>query len=158
MPRMQTVPDLTRLNDILDYKREALTQLLIVATIFGAFSISGAVALLASDVRGRLRSFLFSALSVASLAFIFATSLDAIVLPATHRSPSARSVREVQGLQDLGDVVIWAVMIGALSLIVSIGGFGFAFSRRIGWLIFAAALATLIAFVWSVLHMLGLYS
>jgi hypothetical protein len=149
---------LAHLNDLVDYKREALKQLLIVSTIFGAFSVSGVVALLTGELRGRLRTFLFVALCIASLAFIFGTSLDAIMLPAMLRPASTRNADQAAGLLELGDAVFFAVMIGALALIVAIGGFGFAFSKRIGWTIVCAAAATLVLFVWSAIYLIGLYT
>src|SRR5439155_23371630 len=96
-------PSMELLHDQLLYKRAVLEQLLIVATIFGAFSVSGVIALLVAPARGRLRTYIFLALCVASLAFIFATALDAILLPGMHRDPSAQTQRELRGLLDLGE-------------------------------------------------------
>jgi hypothetical protein len=141
------------LHDQLLYKRAVLEQLLIVATIFGAFSVSGVIALLVAPTRDRLRTYIFLALCVASLAFIFATALDALLLPGMHRDPSGQTQREVRGLLDLGEAPIWGVLVGTLALIAALGGFGFAFSRRLGWIVLALSLATLVAFVASAIHL-----
>jgi hypothetical protein len=130
----------SKLLDFLSYKREVLTQMLLVATILGAFSMSGVVALLVGPHRDRLHRFLFVTLCLASLAFIFATALDAILLPVTGRKTNASlPPQKLAGLLALGDVVIWSMIAGALALMVAMGGFGFAFSRRLGWLSAGAA-------------------
>jgi hypothetical protein len=133
---------LEQLNDLVAFKRAFLTQLLFVASIFGAFSVGGVVALLVSERRDRLRGFLFGSLCLASLAFIVAATLDAILLPAMGRTPPARTPAEAHALLGLSEVAIWNVIVGAALLLISIGAFGFAFSRRLGWMIaFVSALA-----------------
>ena len=113
------------LLDILSYKREVLTQLLLVATILGAFSMSGVVALLVGPNRDRLHRFLFVALCVASLAFIFATALDAVLLPATGRKANANLTPEkIQTLLILCDSVVCSVILGAVALVVAGSHFG----------------------------------
>ena len=140
---------MNQLIDILSYKREVLTQLLLVATIFGAFSMSGVVALLVAPERGRLRSFMFLTLCGASLAFIFATILDALILPAAGRMATQSKERAVVGMLNLGDVVIWAVVIGASALATAIASFGFEFSRRMGFVVLLISAVTLLALVAS---------
>jgi hypothetical protein len=131
--------------DVLSYKRDVLTQLLLVATILGAFAMSGVVAILVGPNRDRLHRFLFCALCLASLAFIFATALDAVLLPATGRKANLLLPPErIQTLSGLCDGVVWAVIIGALALVTAIGGFGFAFSRRLGCLVGVVAVAVVI--------------
>ncbi len=75
---------MTTIQDLLQFRAQALSQFLLVATIFGAFAMSGVIALLAAHERARLRSVLFVLLSLASVAFIFATLLAV---------PSSRSCR-----------------------------------------------------------------
>jgi hypothetical protein len=133
---------LEQLNDFIAFKRAFLTQLLFVASIFGAFSVSGVVALLVSEKRDRLRGFLFTSLCLSSIAFLAAAALDAILLPAMGRTPPARTPAEAHALLELGEFAIWSVLIGALFLIVAIGGFGFAFSRRTGWFVAVVSAAT----------------
>ena len=150
--------NLAQLVDMLDYSREVLGQLLLVATIFGAFSISGVIALLVATERSRLRSFLFLMLGISSLAFIFATSLDALLLPATKRPASLKDPVIVAGLLQLADVVVWAMIVGTSTLMAAVAGFGFACSRRIGVVLLtltALAAATFIACVWHLARLLG---
>jgi hypothetical protein len=46
----------------------------------------------------------------------------------------------MQGLLGLSEVVVWAVLLGILTLFASIGALGFVYSRRIGlWVLSAAA-------------------
>lgn len=142
-----------QLNDFIAFKRSFLTQLLFVASIFGAFSVSGVVALLVSEKRDRLRTFLFASLCLSSIAFIAAATLDAILLPAMGRTPPARTPAEAHALLDLGEIAIWSVLIGALLLIVSIGGFGFAFSRRLGWFVAAVSAATAAGIAVGAVHL-----
>jgi hypothetical protein len=130
---------LGQLNDFIAFKRAFLTQLLLVASIFGAFSISGVVALMVGERWDQLRSFLFATLCLSSIAFLAAASLDAILLPAMGRNPPARNAAEANTLLSLGDAAIWSVLIGASLLMVAIGGFGFAFSKRMGWFVAIAS-------------------
>ena len=44
---------------LLHFRGQALTQFLLVATIFGAFAMGGVIALIANHEKQRLRSFLF---------------------------------------------------------------------------------------------------
>jgi hypothetical protein len=149
---------LDHLNDLIVFKRAALTQLLIVATIFGAFSISGVIALLVGERRDRLRSFLFAILCLASLAFIVAATLDAILLPAMGRTPPARTPDQAHSLLNVGEFAIWSVLAGELFLMFAIGGFGFAFSRRLGWFIAGVSALSVIAIgacAWHLSRALG---
>jgi hypothetical protein len=145
---------LEQLNDLIAFKRAFLTQLLFVASIFGAFSVGGVVALLVNEKRDRLRNFLFASLCLASLAFIVAATLDAILLPAMGRAPPARTPAEAHALLGLSEVAIWSVMVGALLLMIAIGGFGFAFSRRLGWMIALVSALAVAGLVASALHLL----
>ncbi len=149
------IADQTRdvLYDMLLFKRNALEQLVIVSTVFGAFSVGGLVALLVAPTRDRLRSYLFVMLCIASLAFIFGTAVDAVILPGMHRSPDGLDAIQIRGLLDLGEVPIWSVLIGSFALIAAIAGFGFTFSKRLGWSVLALAFATLVAFGWCVMHL-----
>jgi hypothetical protein len=144
---------LEQLNDFIAFKRAFLTQLLFVASIFGAFSVSGVVALLVSEKRDRLRHFLFTSLCLSSIAFVAAAALDAILLPAMGRSPPARTPAQAYALLDLGEVAIWSVLIGAILLIVAIGGFGFAFSRRTGWFVAVVSALTAVGIAVGAVHL-----
>ena len=119
--------------DVLAYKREVLTQLLLVATIFGGFAVGGLMAFLGSGERGRLRSGIFVALAVSAAAFIAATALDAVMLPAMlPQTFAVRGVEAVSSMLALGDVVVWAVMAGCVALAGAVGASGFLFSRWVG--------------------------
>lgn len=129
------------LLDILQYKREALTQLLVVASIFGGFAVGGVMTFLGTTDRGRLRSALFATLAIAALAFITATVLDALMLPGMFRG-TYRDTAALRGLLGLGDVVVWAVLVGSVALVGAVAGSGFLFSRWVGRVVLAATLAT----------------
>jgi hypothetical protein len=144
---------LDQLLDMMAYKREVLTQLLLVATIFGAFSVSGVVALLVADRRNHLFHFFFLMLTFASLAFIFATALDAILLPGMKRTEAGYTADQVRGLMQLGDVVIWSVLVGTLALSIAIAGFGFVFGRTIGIIVLVMSTATVALFIASAIHL-----
>lgn len=134
--------------DILAYKREMLAQLLFVATIFGAFSVSGVVALLVAERRGHLVHFFFLMLVFASLAFILATALDAVMLPGMKKPEGALQAEQVAGLLSLSEMVVWAVLLGTFALVVAIAGFGFIFSRRIGFVVLAMSISAMALFAW----------
>lgn len=122
------------------YKTRDPPQLLLVATILGAFSMSGVVAILVGPNRDTLHRFLFFVLCIASLSFIFATALDAVLLPATARKANLNlTADKIEALSSLCDGVVWAVILGAVALVTAIGSFGFVFSRRLGFLVAAAA-------------------
>jgi hypothetical protein len=136
------------MSDVIAYKHEVLAQFLLVATILGAFSMSGLIAVLTGNRRDRLHSFLFVALALACMAFVFATALDAILLPMMRRRASNVQPEIAAGLLRLGDVVVWGVIAGTLALVAALAGCGFAFSRRLGVLLLAAAVLAVALFVW----------
>jgi amino acid transporter len=136
------------MSDVVAYKREVLVQFLLVATILGAFSMSGLVALLTGARRDRLHSFLYATLALASLAFVFATALDAILLPVMRRRSSELEPEVAAGLLRLGDAVIWGVIVGTLALVGGLAVSGFVFSGRMGVLMLAAVALTIALFLW----------
>ena len=119
------------LRDILDYKRQVLEQFLTVASIFGGFAITGIVALRAEERRDRLHASAFFALAAAAMAFILATALDAIWLPIS-RLEKLDTAEKLQAVLTVGDIVVWSVIVGAISLVIAVCSFGFAHSRRMG--------------------------
>jgi hypothetical protein len=136
---------LEHLLDVLDYKREVMSQMLLVTTLLAVLAMSGVVAIIATPERGWLRSFLLATLVVSTLAFIFATVLDALMLPGMKRA--IRDAAQARALLDLSDGVIWGAILGTVSLLVGIGGLGFLFSRRLGIVATGASMATAITFV-----------
>lgn len=76
-----------------------------------------------------------------------------------HRGPGAfRGPRAIQGLLDMGEVVVWSVILGTLTLVTAVGLFGFLFSRRTGWFVLVSATATMCIFVYcavQLVHLLG---
>lgn len=132
------------LNDLLHFRGQALTQFVLVATIFGAFAMSGVIALIARHERARLRSALFVLLSIASLAFVFATVLSVMILPFMN-SGTPISEKAMRGLLFLYSIVITAIVIGTALLAASLALMGFLVSRRVGvWTTAATALVTLV--------------
>jgi hypothetical protein len=137
-------PDVLR--DILDYQRQVLELFLTVASIFGGFAIAGMIALRMEDRRDRLHTMSFVALALAATSFIFATALDSIWLPVS-RLQRLNTVPQLRAVLTVGDVIVWAVSIGTVSLLIAVGTFGFARSRRIGLSVLAIAIVAGVAFV-----------
>lgn len=136
---------LEHLLDVLDYKREVMSQMLLVTTLLAVLAMSGVAAIIAAPERGRLRSFLLAVLIVSTLAFIFATVLDALMLPGMKRT--IQNAAQARALLDLSDGVIWGAILGTVSLLVAIAGLGFLFSRRLGIVATVASSATAFVFV-----------
>jgi hypothetical protein len=134
------------LRDRLDYMRQVLEVFFTVASIFGGFSIAGIIALRAEERRDRLHALSFFALALAANAFIFATALDAVWLPLS-KLERLKTVPQLETVLGVGNVITWAVLIGAVSLLTAVGSFGFTRSRRMGWLVLMVALAAGFAFV-----------
>lgn len=136
------MPDLL---EIVAYRRDVLTQFLLVATVLAAFSASGlfgvAAAPTPTPAASRLRTFLFVMLTVASLIFIFATTLAALVLPSLGRITITKDPTPLPDLEALSRLVVLGVGLGCLALVVAIGGLGFMLSRLMG--VFTATLAGL---------------
>ena len=135
-----------QLRDILTYKRQVLELFLTVASIFGGFAIAGIVALRTEERRDRLQAFSFFALALAATAFIFATALDAIWLPVS-RLEKLKTQAQLESILSVSEVIVWAVLIGAVSLLAAVGSFGFVRSRRMGVVVLAVALAACVIFV-----------
>jgi len=142
------------LLDILGYKRQVLEQFLTVASIFGGFAVTGVIGLRAEAHRDRVHSLAFGALAMASIAFIFATALDAIWLPMSRLS-RLRTVPALRTVLATGDAVIWANLLGAVGLLAAVGLFGFARSRRMGIFVLLLAVLAAVVFVlnvWALAH------
>jgi hypothetical protein len=140
----------------MDYKREVMSQMLLVTTLLAVLAMSGVAAIIAAPERGRLRSFLMASLIVSTLAFIFATVLDAIMLPGMKRA--VPTVAQARALLDLSDAVIWGSILGTVSLLVGISGLGFLLSRRLGLVATAASVVMVAVFVGCAVrlaHILG---
>jgi hypothetical protein len=56
-------------------------------------------------------------------------------------------VPQLRAVLTVGDVIVWAVSIGTVSLLIAVGTFGFARSRRIGLSVLAIAIVAGVAFV-----------
>ncbi|MBI3437743.1 MAG: hypothetical protein HY054_03660 [Proteobacteria bacterium] len=132
------------LLNVLAYKRQVLSQLLGVASIFGGFAVTGVVALRADTHSGRVQSIAFLAMIVAAVAFIFATAFDSVWLPMSN---SAHSPESVRALLAAGDNIAYAVIIGVAALAVAVALLGFARSRLMGIATLMVALLAIVAFV-----------
>jgi hypothetical protein len=116
-------------QELLHFRASALSQFLLVATIFGAFSMSGVIALLASHERARLRSALFILLALSSVAFVFATLLAVIILPIMGRDlPDHIAAR----MLTLYAVDVVAIILGTILMSIALGLVGFMVSKRAG--------------------------
>lgn len=136
-----------RLADILQFKREVMNQVPVVSTLLAVLSMTVAAVLVAAPERGKLRGYLLVTLTIATLLLIFGTILDAAIQPAMKRPATLESVRQMQALLNLSEVVVWSVLLGIGTLFASIGTMGFVYSRRAGsWVLVSAGLIAL-AFV-----------
>ena len=134
------------IHNLIAFRGEALSQFLLVGTIFGAFAMSGVIALLSLQGSPRLRSFLFVSMALASLAFIFATLLSVLILPfmTGHVGVSdtfAHSLNRMYG------VVVISLVLGTTMLVIGTGGVGYIVSRRVGHITLAATVLFAVAFV-----------
>ncbi|MBK7406379.1 MAG: hypothetical protein IPJ41_17705 [Phycisphaerales bacterium] len=118
--------------DLLEFKREEMSQLLLVGTLLAAIAMSGLLFLLAERGRGRLRSTLLVAQAGATLLFLFGTILDALILPGMHRAATVMIPEQVPGFVGLTRLVVYSLLAGVLVLVGSIGALGFLSSRRVG--------------------------
>src|SRR5579883_629902 len=134
-----------QLLEMLAHKRELLTQILLVASILGAFSVSGLVALMVGEARAKLHRFLFLSLCIAALAFIFAMTIAAILLPVM--SMTLKTPGPVWTLLYLSQFVDLSMLIGYMALFAAVGGMGFTYSRRIGYIVLAATIFTFCVFI-----------
>lgn len=142
----------------LAFRREALGQFLLVATILGAFSMSGVVVLLGGHERARLRAWLFVLLSAASLAFIFSTLVSVIILPGMGHPEVFSTPGQVVSMMGLYRTAMWSLVGGALLLLGSLAGMGFMVSRRVGAITTGASVVTVGAFVlcaWKLAETMG---
>jgi len=143
------------LQDILHFRGVALTQFILVATIFGAFSMSGVIALIASHEKARLRSALFILLSLASLAFVFATLVSVLILP-FMTSDWEQTDKAVRGLLFLYAVVVSAIMLGTALLGAGVAGIGFMVSPRAGRITLWSTVGTALIFILCALYLRGI--
>ncbi len=142
--------NIDQLRDLIAYSRQVLELLLAVSSIFGGFAITGVVALRAEERRDRLHATAFFAFSIAALAFIGATALDAIWLPVS-RLQRLSTVGALSTVLSVSDTIVWLVLVGAASLVVAVGTFGFARSRRMGVAVACTAALMVAIFVYSVI-------
>ncbi len=142
------------IQNLLHFRGQALTQFVLVATIFGAFAMSGVIALLAGHERARLRSALFVLLSLASLIFVFATVLSVIILPFMGAGVVV-SDKAARGLLFLYAIVVVSIILGTLLLVAGIAGVGFMVSKRVGHCTLWSTVAVAIAFALSLLHLVS---
>jgi hypothetical protein len=143
---------MVNLQDLLRFRGEALTQFILVATIFGAFSMSGVIALIASHEKARLRSALFILLALASLAFVFATLLSVLILPFMGSNIQLND-QAVRGLLFLYALVVLTIVIGTVLLTAGIAGVGFMVSPRTGQCTLWSTIIASVAFLLCVFHL-----
>ena len=143
-------PNLTldELVTILDFKRDEMSQMLLVSTLMAVVAISVVVVLVSGAERGRLRSTLLVSLTASSLIFIFATMLDVCILPAMKHNLTHPVATQITGLLRLSHIVVVSLMLGSVVLFASLGSLGFVYSRRVG--IWTASLAGVILAVFAV--------
>ena len=139
------------IQELLAFRLGALNQFVLVATIFGAFAMSGVVALISSSERSRLREFLFILLTFASLAFMVATLIGTFLLPyASRTSTLSNSVTKTMlGLYTLG---VGSALIGTLLMAMSLAAMGFLISKKAGVLAIVGTMIGTVVFVGAVMQ------
>jgi ABC-type transport system involved in multi-copper enzyme maturation permease subunit len=140
---MSTVDDLCR---VLDFKREAVGQLPVASTLLAGIAMAGVALLLSSTERGRLRSYLVTMFSIATLVFVFATILSVTIIAPMKHASTSNSPEHLAGLIRLSRIAVWSMLVGILTLFASIGCMGYLFSPRVGRWIVAMAMGVLLVF------------
>lgn len=128
-----------QLVDILQFKIEVMSQTPVVSTLLAGVATSGAIFLVSGGERSRLRATLLFLFVVSALCFVFATVLDASIMPAMKRNATLRDEAQIRGLLRLSSIVVYAIILGLAALVASLGAMGFLYSRRVGVSILAAA-------------------
>ncbi len=144
-----------QLVELLQFRREAMNQLLIVGPLLAGLAMGSAAIILSSAERGRLRAGLLIAFIASTLIFIFATALDAVILPGIGRAVALELSAQLPGFITLGRVVTVSMLAGSLILVGATGALGFLFSRRAGFCTLAAAGLTLLGFAWVAFYLDG---
>jgi hypothetical protein len=144
---------LEQLVDILDFKVEVMNQMPLVSTLLAVLAMTVVAVLLAGPERGRLRSYLLVALTGATLVFIFATVLNAMILPGMKAPVNRRVPGRIEGMLTLSNVVLYALLAGICVLFGAVGAFGFVHSRRVGYWVLAWATGILALFVWCCFYL-----
>lgn len=143
------MPDI---QGLLHFRGQALGQFVLVATIFGAFAMSGVIALISTHEKARLRAALFVLLSLASLFFVFATVLSVMILPFMGAGMEVPD-KAARGLLFLYAVVVVAIIAGTLLLLSGIAGVGFMISRRVGHCTLWSSVGITLLFLACVVHL-----
>ncbi|MFO0856054.1 MAG: hypothetical protein U0640_01710 [Phycisphaerales bacterium] len=134
------------IQELLHFRGEALGQFVLISTIFGAFAMSGVIALLQSHEKARLRSFLFVVLSLASLAFIFSTLVSVTILPFMNEKWHVPD-NAAHTINNLYGVVVIAIILGTALLGVGVAGVGFMVSPRVGRITLWSTVVTAVLFI-----------
>lgn len=131
----------------LEFNRAALSELLLVSTLLGGFSMTGVVALISLSDRRRLHRGLALLMTAATLLFIFATILVALLQPALNMPRGSLTDQQIMGLLRIGQWGVRMMLAATIALVTAIGMFGFVYSKRMGWLTLSMALGWGGAFV-----------
>lgn len=142
-----------QLVDILDFKREVMSQLIVVSTLLAVLAMSVVAILFASPERTRLRSALLVVLTTSTLLLVFGTMLDAIIMPAMKRNATHSNAGQIRALLNLSELVVWSMLLGTAFLFASLGAYGFAYSRRVGICTLIAATLMTLVFVVSCVYL-----
>jgi hypothetical protein len=141
-------------QQLLHFRGQALTQFVLVATIFGAFAMSGVIALIATHEKARIRSFLFVVLAIASLAFIIATLVSVIIIPFMSSGWNVPD-KAALALMRLYAVVVVAIIAGTVLLAVGLASVGFMISRFVGRIVLGSTIVASLIFLACALYLRG---
>ncbi|MFO0784591.1 MAG: hypothetical protein U0636_13025 [Phycisphaerales bacterium] len=140
------------MQTILHFRGQALTQFVIIASILGGFSMSGVFTLLGLRQSERLRRALIVVLMAASLAFVLACAVAAMVIPFTGPEVDLTQ-RASDGLMALYTMSVRCILAGMALLAAGLGLMGFLVSRRIGMLTAISAVLTMGTFLWAMAYL-----
>lgn len=130
----------------LEFKRQVLTDLLIVSTLLAGIAMSGMLFLLSDKQRSTLRTALVVSMTAAMLLFLLGTIVDVIILPGMRRAAEVNHPAQIRGFIILSRFVVYTLLTGTAILTASIGALGYLHSRWAGRCTAAAAAITALLF------------
>lgn len=139
--------------EVLQFKREAMTQMLLVGPLMAGLAMGGLTLLLASQERSPLRARLLVGLTASLLLFIFGAALAAVILPGMGHALAIRSVAQASGFVFLSQVVVLSLLLGSLVLAAALGFLGYCYSRAVGLATLTVAVLTTIVFAACCIHL-----
>lgn len=129
----------------LEYINQLASQIMLISTFLGGFSITTLTAILLSDKEGKLLNVLFVSTVISAASFIIAIfAMTSLIMFTTPGYPMAVTDADMM-LPRFGGIL--AFLVGILSLVFMIGLSGWLKSRKLGIVTTILAAITLIVFL-----------